>query len=255
MVPRRHDDRRRLGERCVHRKPELRELGRQRDRPFSSPWRGSDTCHRPRFPCGQPCLASGLAHAALRLRPWGITRRLFRRRLQRNAPWRATAGDHWTPTPFHRRFRGWSPDGLQPVHQHRQPLVPPSHLGRCAACEQRHAGHSRQPGDRVCRDLRRRPVALDSDRTGRAELYRIPVSGGEPSQLTDAPGGNYMPRPSPDGRELAFQSQRSGTRDIFVMPAEGGAAQPVRVAPGDDNVPFWSPDGKRLGFVSGGGGM
>ena len=95
----------------------------------------------------------------------------------------------------------------------------------------------------------------DSDRTGRAEVYRIPVSGGEPSQLTDAPGGNYLPEPSPDGREVAFQSQRSGTRDIFVMPAEGGAAQPVRVAPGDDNGPFWSPDGKRLGFFSAGGDL
>jgi Tol biopolymer transport system component len=94
---------------------------------------------------------------------------------------------------------------------------------------------------------------FDSDRTGRVELYRMPVSGGEPSQLTDAPGGNYMPAPSPDGREVAFQSQRNGTRDIFVMPAEGGAAEPVWVGPGDDNLPYWSRDGKRLGFFSQGG--
>ncbi|HEX5820062.1 MAG TPA: protein kinase [Gemmatimonadales bacterium] len=96
---------------------------------------------------------------------------------------------------------------------------------------------------------------FDSDRSGRAEIYRIPATGGEPSQLTDAAGGNYMPAPSPDGREVAFQSQRNGTRDVFVMPAEGGAAEPVRVGPGDENVPFWSPDGKRLGFYAGEGDL
>jgi Tol biopolymer transport system component len=93
----------------------------------------------------------------------------------------------------------------------------------------------------------------DSNRTGRAELYRIPVTGGEPTQLTDAPGGNYLAAPSPDGKELLFQSQRNGTRDIFLMPAEGGAAEPVRAGPGSDNVPEWFPDGRRFTFVYAGG--
>jgi len=93
----------------------------------------------------------------------------------------------------------------------------------------------------------------DSDRTGRAELYRIPVTGGEPTQLTDTPGGNYLADPSHDGKELLFQSQRNGTRDIFLMPAEGGAAEPVRAGPGSDNNPQWFPDGGRFAFVYTGG--
>ena len=94
----------------------------------------------------------------------------------------------------------------------------------------------------------------DSDRTGRPELYRIPLTGGEPTQLTDAPGGNYMAAPSPDGKEILFQSQRNGTRDIFLMSADGGAAELVRGGPGSDNFPNWFPDGRRFAFTYTGGG-
>jgi serine/threonine-protein kinase len=98
-------------------------------------------------------------------------------------------------------------------------------------------------------------VYYDSDRSGRPELYRVPTAGGEPQQLTDAPGRHYWPIPSPDGRELAFQAQRYGSRDLFVMPAEGGAAIPIRVGPGTDNVAQWFPDGQRIGFSHNGGGL
>ena len=95
----------------------------------------------------------------------------------------------------------------------------------------------------------------DSNRSGRVELYRVPTAGGEPTQLTDAPGGNREPVPSPDGQELAFQSQRNGASDLFVMPAEGGPATPVRVGPGYDNHPSWFPDGLRIGFLHAGGDL
>ena len=98
-------------------------------------------------------------------------------------------------------------------------------------------------------------VYFDSDRSGRAEIYRIPAAGGEQEQLTDAPGGNYLAEASPDGRLLAFQSQRQGSRDVFVMPADGGPATPVRVAPGNDNHPSWSADGRRLYFDHDGGDL
>jgi len=98
-------------------------------------------------------------------------------------------------------------------------------------------------------------ILYDSDRSGRGEIYKISTDGGEPTQLTDAPGGNYRPVLSPDGREVAFQSQRNGNRDLFLMSAQGGPAQPLVVEPGHDNVPAWSPDGRRVLFTHFGGGQ
>jgi Tol biopolymer transport system component/tRNA A-37 threonylcarbamoyl transferase component Bud32 len=97
-------------------------------------------------------------------------------------------------------------------------------------------------------------ILFDSDRSGRGEVYKLSTDGGEPTQLTDAPGGNYRPVLSPDGREVAFQSQRNGNRDLFVMSAQGGPAQPLVVQPGHDNLPAWSRDGRHILFNHFGGG-
>lgn len=113
-------------------------------------------------------------------------------------------------------------------------------------------------GNQVIEDLTvsadGKTIYYDSDRSGRGEAYRISSDGGEPTQLTDAPGGNYVPALSPDGRDVAFQSQRNGNRDLFLMPAEGGPARPLVVQPGHDNAPVWSPEGRRLLFTHTGGG-
>jgi Tol biopolymer transport system component len=95
-------------------------------------------------------------------------------------------------------------------------------------------------------------VVFDSDVSGRFEIYRVSVDGGDPVQLTDAPGLNFYPAVSPDGSEIAFQSQRNGNRDLFLMPFAGGSATPLVVGPGHDNIPQWLPDG-RLGFAHFGG--
>jgi serine/threonine-protein kinase len=113
-------------------------------------------------------------------------------------------------------------------------------------------------GNQVIEDFSVSPdgkwIVYDSDRSGRGEVYKVSIDGGEPTQLTDAPGGNYIPALSPDGQELAFQSQRNGNRDLFLMPAQGGPAQPLVVGPGHDNTPRWSPDGRRILFEHFGGG-
>jgi serine/threonine-protein kinase len=114
-------------------------------------------------------------------------------------------------------------------------------------------------GTQVIEDISISPdrkwILYDSDRSGRGEVYRIPSSGGEPTQLTDTPGGNYVPTLSPDGREIAFQSQRNGNRDLFLMPFQGGPAQPLVVQPGGDNIPLWSPDGRQIAYGHVGGGQ
>jgi Tol biopolymer transport system component len=86
----------------------------------------------------------------------------------------------------------------------------------------------------------------DSDRAGTMDLWRQPLAGGPPQQLTTDSTDEFSPSPSPDGRELAFHSYREGHRSIFVMPAAGGAATQVSTSPGDNRVARWSADGQSL---------
>jgi serine/threonine-protein kinase len=91
-------------------------------------------------------------------------------------------------------------------------------------------------------------LAFDSDESGNADIYRMPIAGGEIEQLTTDPADDFAPAWSPDGTEIAFHSLRNGTRDLFVMPASGGIAQRVTDGPVHDRFPRWSPDGNRLAF-------
>jgi len=95
-----------------------------------------------------------------------------------------------------------------------------------------------------------------SDRSGNEDIWRQPVLGGQPEQITTDPAGDFAPDLSPDGRELAFHSLRNGpdNRDVFVMPAGGGTATQVSTSPGDDRTPHWSPDGGALVWGDNGSG-
>jgi Tol biopolymer transport system component len=95
---------------------------------------------------------------------------------------------------------------------------------------------------------------FDSDRSGNSDIYRMPLGGGEPEQLTTTPADDFAPNVSPDGRWVAFHSLRFGTRDILVMPAEGGEAQRVTDDPGEERNPSWSPDGRSLCYYLSGTG-
>jgi eukaryotic-like serine/threonine-protein kinase len=91
-------------------------------------------------------------------------------------------------------------------------------------------------------------LAFDSDQSGNADIYRMPLRGGETEQLTTDPMDDFAPAWSPNGDEIAFHSFRNGSRDLFVMPASGGAAQQVTSGPAEDRFSRWSPDGNRLAF-------
>ncbi|MFL5494926.1 MAG: protein kinase domain-containing protein [Gemmatimonadales bacterium] len=93
-------------------------------------------------------------------------------------------------------------------------------------------------------------LAYDTDRSGNSDLYRMPLSGGEPEQLTSDPGDDFQPHYSPDGREIGFHTFRNGTRDLYVMPAAGGEQRPVVATPAQDRDAGWSPDGRRMCFAS-----
>ncbi len=95
-----------------------------------------------------------------------------------------------------------------------------------------------------------RTLVFQSDRTGRWEIYVMPIDGGPPIQVTNEPGNNVTPTWSPDGRKIAFASAPGGNSEIFVMNADGSGRTRLTDDPGDDSHPHWWPDGARIIFNS-----
>jgi dipeptidyl aminopeptidase/acylaminoacyl peptidase len=81
-------------------------------------------------------------------------------------------------------------------------------------------------------------------------LYLVPLNGGEPRQLTTAPGTNDHPRFSPDGKTIAFVSKRSGSAQVWLLPLDGGEARQLTKLPIDVAGPIWSPKGDRIAFAA-----
>lgn len=91
----------------------------------------------------------------------------------------------------------------------------------------------------------------------RSHLFLLPVSGGEPVQLTEGDWDDGDATWSPDGRTLAFVSSRqedrwrAPTADVYTLGIEAGKAGVLRrVSDGSLNCdsPAWSPDGTTLAF-------
>jgi len=83
-------------------------------------------------------------------------------------------------------------------------------------------------------------------------LWRSRVDGTERLQLTFPPLQIFLPRWSPDGKEIAFYGGTAPySWKIYLMPTTGG--KPCEVTTGEpiEWDPSWSPDGRRLAFGSG----
>ena len=93
-------------------------------------------------------------------------------------------------------------------------------------------------------------LALDSDREGNQDIYRLSLETGELVRLTSDSRDDFLPTWSPDGQWLSFHSIRQGTRDVFIIPSAGGATQQLTNDPGQDRSPRWSPDGREIVFES-----
>ena len=83
------------------------------------------------------------------------------------------------------------------------------------------------------------------------ELYVVPVSGGDPRQLTRDNYNDRVPRWSPDGRSLVFYSNRSGKYEAWKIGADGGGLEPLTRLDRPVYNPIWSPDGQRLAISLG----
>lgn len=95
-------------------------------------------------------------------------------------------------------------------------------------------------------------ILFESDAAGNRDIWRLPVAGGDPEQLTTDPGFDSSPYWSPDGRQITFESDRSGHKHIWTLDIATPGAVPVAVTSGDfdDGSPAWSPDGSRIVFES-----
>lgn len=77
-------------------------------------------------------------------------------------------------------------------------------------------------------------------------LWRSKMDGSERLQLTFPPLTAWLPRWSPDGKQIAFQATAPNKPwMMYLVAADGGS--PQEVAPGQGDV-GWSPDGQSLGF-------
>jgi len=89
-------------------------------------------------------------------------------------------------------------------------------------------------------------LAFDSDRGGNYDIWRMPIAGGEPIQVTTDPSSDFSPAWGPDGRTLSFHSVRNGNRDLYTIAADGTGETRRTSGPADELDSHWSPDGTSL---------
>lgn len=80
------------------------------------------------------------------------------------------------------------------------------------------------------------------------DLYKVPTSGGEATQLTFHDAHDYMAVWSKDGKSLAFASDRYGNFDIYTMSADGGKATRITFHSADEAPYSFSNDNKSILF-------
>ena len=92
-------------------------------------------------------------------------------------------------------------------------------------------------------------VLFNSKRSGTINIWRMPIEGGEATQLTfDAEMAGF-PSVSRDGKWIGLQLKRGGDNHAAYMPAEGGEIVQMTNEPGQSWVSDWAPDNDRLLFA------
>jgi len=89
-----------------------------------------------------------------------------------------------------------------------------------------------------------------------AQIYAVPVADGEARRLTDAPGANLDPLPSPDGTRIAWICAAAepafySVRKLCVMGRDGDHRKVLAgLLDRDARSPQWSSDSRTLYFLA-----
>lgn len=89
-------------------------------------------------------------------------------------------------------------------------------------------------------------VFLDAEATPMADLWRVPLDGGSPEQLTFQPAFSSAPAWSPDGKHIVYSSLRGGSRTLWSVRVADKSSRALLTGSGDDDYPDISADGRRM---------
>jgi Tol biopolymer transport system component len=92
--------------------------------------------------------------------------------------------------------------------------------------------------------------AMQDRKPGQATLWKVPIAGGEPVQLSNKPTSGAAI--SPDGRVIAcwYPPDRASPSRLALIPIEGGP--PIKILDGTSpsiNLFRWSPDGQAISYI------
>jgi Tol biopolymer transport system component len=93
-------------------------------------------------------------------------------------------------------------------------------------------------------------LVYTGERDGEFDIYKISVSGGAETNLTNTKGLDDGPEFTPDGRYIYFNSTRSGTMQIWRMKPDGSEQEQITNDEYNNWFPHISPDGRWIVFLS-----
>ena len=89
---------------------------------------------------------------------------------------------------------------------------------------------------------------IDENKSYR-DIYKVPVSGGEPENLTNSTGNESNVLWRPDGKNIGFLSGASGTSQLWEMGADGSGLHQVSEIEGGISGFKYSPGGSNIFYI------